>query len=185
MANTQALMQGRCRIEFILGIVRGWLRELRDRRRRRGVYERGPGTYASRVQQVSPSASPPGALSVLTDSFSLAGMLTARQREQQRQRKKKDSGRKKEIRKEERHELTGHRSLVILLYTYLEAAKCIQSLRSCIKYWTLQCLPKLMTEYIYWLWIKGPLRWPWGWMSTSKQRDWLTPGELILEKTPF
>lgn len=34
------------------------------------------GTYARRVQQVSPSTSPPGALSVLTDSFSLAGMLT-------------------------------------------------------------------------------------------------------------
>lgn len=42
--------------------------------------ERGWGTYASRVQQVSPSTSPPGALSVLTDSFSLAGMLTERQR---------------------------------------------------------------------------------------------------------
>lgn len=35
-------------------------------------------TYARRVQQVSPSTSPPGALSVLTDSFSLAGMLTGR-----------------------------------------------------------------------------------------------------------
>lgn len=34
------------------------------------------GTYARRVQQVSPSTSAPGALSVLTDSFSLAGMLT-------------------------------------------------------------------------------------------------------------
>lgn len=33
-------------------------------------------TYARRVQQVSPSTSAPGALSVLTDSFSLAGMLT-------------------------------------------------------------------------------------------------------------
>lgn len=32
------------------------------------------------MQQVSPSTSAPGALSVLTDSFSLAGMLTERQK---------------------------------------------------------------------------------------------------------
>lgn len=64
------------------------------------MYERGPGTYASRVQQVSPSTSPPGALSVLTDSFSLAGMLTERWREQQRRwGGKKGSGRKKGRRK--------------------------------------------------------------------------------------
>lgn len=47
---------------------------------KRCVCERRWDTYASRVQQVSPSTSPPGALSVLTDSFSLAGMLTERQR---------------------------------------------------------------------------------------------------------
>lgn len=40
------------------------------------VCVRGGGTHASLVQQVSPSTSTPGALSVLTDSFSLAGMLT-------------------------------------------------------------------------------------------------------------
>lgn len=38
-------------------------------------------TYAMRVQQVSPSISPAGALSVFTDSFSLAGILTAREKE--------------------------------------------------------------------------------------------------------
>lgn len=54
---------------------------------------------------------------MLTDSFSLAGMLTERRREQQRQRKE-DSGGKKEIKKEERDELTGHRPFVILLCKY-------------------------------------------------------------------
>lgn len=54
--------------------------------------EMGSGTYASRVQQVSPSTSPPGALSVLTDSFSLAGMLTGRGTGAEREREvwKKD-----------------------------------------------------------------------------------------------
>ena len=50
------------------------------------------GTYASRVQQVSPSTSPPGALSVLTDSFSLAGMLTGRGTEAEREREREREG---------------------------------------------------------------------------------------------
>jgi len=45
-------------------------------------------TYAIRVQQVSPSMSPAGALSVFTDSFSLAGILTKRERERKRGRER-------------------------------------------------------------------------------------------------
>lgn len=65
-ANTEALIQRSCRRELIRVAKRG--------------LEMSSGTYARRVQQVSPSTSPPGALSVLTDSFSLAGMLTGRGR---------------------------------------------------------------------------------------------------------
>lgn len=61
-ANAEALIHQSCRSELIS--VTEWRLEMSS------------GTYASRVQQVSPSTSPPGALSVLTDSFSLAGMLT-------------------------------------------------------------------------------------------------------------
>lgn len=70
-AKTEALIQQRFRMELI-GLAERRAEEL-------GCGLRwGSGTYASRVQQVSPSTSPPGALSVLTDSFSLAGMLTGR-----------------------------------------------------------------------------------------------------------
>lgn len=44
-----------------------------------------------RVQQVSPSMSPAGALSVFTDSFSLAGILTAREGEGEREREERES----------------------------------------------------------------------------------------------
>lgn len=60
------------------------------------VWERERGTYASRVQQVSPSTSPPGALSVLTDSFSLAGMLTERQKGAEAEKKTADVERREE-----------------------------------------------------------------------------------------
>jgi len=63
-------MQG---IELIHDNERGWLKV-----QNRCASEIGWVTHASRVQQVSPSTSPPGALSVLTDSFSLAGILTER-----------------------------------------------------------------------------------------------------------
>lgn len=65
----------------------------------------GSGTYASRVQQVSPSTSPPGALSVLTDSFSLAGMLTGRGAGV-------DRGREGGMEKKETDELAGEDSCI-------------------------------------------------------------------------
>lgn len=74
----------------------------RSKKKRGNRFERGWGTYASRVQQVSPSTSPPGALSVLTDSFSLAGMLTERQKGAEAEKKRwqrweeRQKGKKKE-----------------------------------------------------------------------------------------
>lgn len=91
-ANTEALIHRRCRSE----LIRVTERQL----------EMSSGTYASRVQQVSPSTSPPGALSVLTDSFSLAGMLTGRERGTDRERERERCGKK------EMDELTGEDSCI-------------------------------------------------------------------------
>lgn len=89
-------LNGRCRRKRLMAantealIHRSYRRELIRVAKRR--LEMSSGTYASRVQQVSPSTSPPGTLSVLTDSFSLAGMLTGRGRGAERERcgKKRD-----------------------------------------------------------------------------------------------
>lgn len=59
------------------------IRKENRRRRRKEEEWDAVGTYAMRVQQVSPSMSPAGALSVFTDSFSLAGILTAWERERE------------------------------------------------------------------------------------------------------
>lgn len=85
--DAEALIHRSCRRELI-GVAKRRL-------------EMSSGTYASRVQQVSPSTSPPGALSVLTDSFSLAGMLTGRGR-----------GAERGVERKETDELTGEDSRI-------------------------------------------------------------------------
>ncbi len=64
------------------GIIGEEMIRKENRRRKEGERD-AVGTYAMRVQQVSPSMSPAGALSVFTDSFSLAGILTAWERERE------------------------------------------------------------------------------------------------------